>query len=283
MRLTSHLDVPWPTEQERAQWWAQAPRVLDETVIGDDGHLRAEGEVTPLRLIHGEHGHPGAVYLLITPNLTRGEAAAQITGDQDARIVRLDYLESADPQRRAWVAVHSVERFSTLTSQSTLEHLAWNLTVDADAATPVAVSLTLDWVAVEVQATRGFDGPDRSDTGPSGTAPAPGLDVEVDIRLRGIWWWLLTPLLWVSRPLLRRAFDRGLRGLVREVRSADATPVQHESVAAAEPSGGTTRLEVTDADLDLRWLRSPISMLFKVRALASSDLARERAGTVPPT
>lgn len=280
MRLTSHLDVPWPTEQERAQWWAQAPRVLDETVIGDDGHLRAEGEVTPLRLIHGEHGQPGAVYLLITPNLTRGEAAAQITGDQDARTVRLDYLESADPQRRAWVAVDSVERFSTLTSQSTLEHLAWNLTVDAEAATPVAVSLTLDWVAVEVQATRGFDAPDKSDPGTPGTAP--GLDVEVDIRLRGIWWWLLTPLLWMSRPLLRRAFDRGMRGLVRQIRSADAPPVQSEPVAH-KPSEGTTRLEVTDADLDLRWLRSPISMLFKVRALASSDLARERAGTVPPT
>lgn len=293
MKLTAHLDVPWPDEAERAQWWSDGASALEQTEIRDDGHLHSEGEVTPLRLIHGQHGEPGAVYLLNTPNLTRGESAAQITGEPGARSGRFDYLEAADPQRRAWIAVDTIERLSTITSQSTLEHLAWDLTLDVDAATPMIASLTLDWVSVEVTGTHATDPPAAAhaptqataDDAGDPTTSEPGMDLEIDLRLHGIWRVILGPLLWIARPFLRRALERGTTSMVLEWRASapdtneDDAPELDVQTHEIEIGVGTDRVEVTDADLDLSWLASPISMISKVRAVAKAD----RASQGPPS
>lgn len=215
VHVRSEAPSAWPAPEQWHDIWPDLVDLLArETrlsargeVIGDD----ADGRSQPsgLYLIGGEHGRPGAIYRLRTPDLTCGDFRLRIT---ENRALRLLYRET-EGRRGARAELGPPGPVGTITSSSSLSHLGWNLEVRAGADGLATVRVDLDWLRAEVRAgvLPGVPSGTGASSEPGEQPPLDGRDhtlwVDVRLRGRGMWRALVSGLLTVAGHWIRQGAD----------------------------------------------------------------------------
>lgn len=231
-----------------------------------DGRVRLtsndESEVLPVLLRRGTAGRPGSEYTLADSTFTTGEISGTLGGHPGALTGQAELAYEARSRGRADLDVHAHPPYS-LTTTSTIPELRWEASANDGVEPTAAGDVRLRWAAL---------------TGAL-TVSSGHLHLEVDLGGRGLWKPVFGLGLLILRAQVQSALDRGLADLARDLdRMLTEAPTEDRSEQThGDPtdsdSGSIESLPDLSLLNDLRFLRSPFSMMRKGRALAKQPTA----------
>lgn len=230
-------DLTWSTEPD------------DRVRITTD----AESEVWPVLLRRGTAGEPGSTYALADSTFTAGEITGAIDGHPGAPAGRAELTYRDRTRGRADVTVRAHQPYS-LTTTSTIPELQWDASATDGAQPVVRGDLRLRWAGLSGELAM-RDG---------------RWTATVDVGGRGVWKPVFGLALLISRSRLQRALDQGLVDLTRDLErliAGDRAADDRERSGPAVPDQGDHLPDLSVLN-DLRFLRSPFSILRTARQLA---------------
>lgn len=243
------LIAHWRDAAGELRWDTEPDRRVRLTTGG-------EAQVLPVLLRRGTAGQPGSEYALADSTFTTGEIVGTLGGHPDARTGHAELVYEDRSRGRADLDVRAHPPYS-LTTTSTIPELRWEATA-TDGAEPAATGdVRLRWAGLSGElAVR------------SGQ-----LHLQVDLGGRGLWKPVFGLGLMILRSQVQNALDKGLADLAGDL---DRMLTEGPAVDTSEEN----RPDPVDSDPDklpdlsllndLRFLRSPFSMMRKSRTLAKN-------------
>lgn len=240
-----------------ARWRGAAGELQWDTDPDRRVRLTADGksEVLPVLLRRGTAGQPGSEYALADSTFTTGEISGTVGGHPGALTGQAELIYEDRSRGRADLDVHAHPPYS-LTTTSTIPELRWEASATDGAESTATGDVRLRWAGLSGELT----------------ARNGQLHLRVDLGGRGLWKPVFGIGLLVLRSQVQRALDQGLADLARNLDRLLTEAPAEDSRAESRPDPTDSEPSETLPDLsllnDLRFLRSPFSMMRKGRALA---------------